>query len=127
MTSAISVSVTPAARAVFDGCLVDGAAAPGDDVGEGEQGGHVRVGGLGVAGALDLVAVELGDVLSQEGVGGQAVGAAVVLGGGQREAFADGGGQRPAGERAGQAHVALAMIWWDFFETDRASVVRPVH
>jgi hypothetical protein len=100
--------------------LVDGVAASGDGVGEPEQGCRVRVGGLRVTGALYFVTVELGDVLAEEGVGGQAVGAAVVLGGRQGEAFADWAGSTPPSSapdrpiqplsRAGLFAIAFAMF-----------------
>ncbi len=81
--------------------------AAGNGVGQGEQSRGVRVGGLGVAGSLELLRLDLGDVRADEGVGGQAVLAAVVLGGGDGQPLAGTGGQNPAAQRAGQREVAL--------------------
>ena len=59
----LGVGNTGCAGALDHG-LVDRAAAPGDGVEEAKDGGCVRVGGIGVASALDLVVIELGDVLA---------------------------------------------------------------
>ena len=68
-------------------------AAPGrhDRLGEGEDRRRLGVGGVEVPRALELIAVELGDVGAEVGVGREAVAALVGLGHSERDPLAGGG------------------------------------
>ena len=87
------------------GRIINVSSGPHDLAGDGEHRVGVRVGGLAAAGLGQFLVAEA-QPGAPRGVGGQAVGAAVLLGDQQRELLPEAGGEHSLGERAPHGQVA---------------------